>query len=166
MPRFLALASALLLSLASARAEDVSYQPDDARVLSQCQAEMKAQSEAGGSGDLTDCIGAATSACELEAPENQSTFGMMRCAQRETTWWDEQLNMHYQALRAELPEGLFAELRAAQRAWIAYRDASCGFEYRFWEDGSIRHIIYSGCVLRTAALRALDLDGLLGWMDR
>ncbi|EYD74001.1 hypothetical protein Rumeso_04443 [Rubellimicrobium mesophilum DSM 19309] len=50
-----------------------------------------------------------------------------------------------------------ATLRAAQRAWIAYRDASCEAEAALWDGGSGQPMIRAGCLGRLTALRTDDL---------
>lgn len=110
--------------------------------------------------------------CE-ELPGMTTTMGMMTCAQQETQAWDVLLNAEYAETmgwakamdaqeRATFPE--FAKraeaLLAAQRAWIAFRDAECGLAYAVWGSGSMRNIAASACVAdmtaeRTLALRAV-----------
>jgi len=51
------------------------------------------------------------------------------------------------------------ELRAAERAWIAYRDAECTYETADNRGGSMEPMIYSGCMAtmtkqRIAVLKA------------
>ena len=56
------------------------------------------------------------------------------------------------------PEGQAeATLRAAQRAWIAYRDAACAAEAALWEGGSAQPMIRSGCLARLTDQRTDDL---------
>lgn len=56
------------------------------------------------------------------------------------------------------PEGhAEGSLRAAQRAWIAYRDAACEAEAALWEGGSAQPMIRSGCLGRLTEQRTEDL---------
>ena len=48
-------------------------------------------------------------------------------------------------------------LRAAQRAWIAFRDAECGLEYALWGSGSMRNIAGTDCLMHMAAERTIEL---------
>jgi uncharacterized protein YecT (DUF1311 family) len=107
----------------------------------------------------TNCVGAASNACMENEEGGYSTAGMADCVARETDWWDGQLNVHYTFLEETLNADLFASLREAQRSWIAYRDASCGFEYDLWSEGTIRTLIYAGCILDSTAQRAYALSG-------
>lgn len=108
------------------------------------------------------CLGEAAAACQT-APGNGSTLGIAQCIQSETDVWDALLNEQYQARRAELAAqdpGLPDQLRDAQRAWIAYRDAECGLRFALWSGGTIRMIIGSNCLLTETAERALELRDL------
>src|SRR5690606_5118972 len=84
--------------------------------------------------------------------------------------WDRLLNDQYavardsarrmdEADRDDFPE--FAhradQLRYAQRAWIAFRDANCAMEYGVWGAGSMRQIAGADCQLRMTAERTLEL---------
>jgi Uncharacterized protein conserved in bacteria len=117
------------------------------------------------------CIGTASSACFEGAPDGGTTVGMMFCLLAERDAWDRLLNAQYaearataqrmdDADRADFPE--FAhradQVRDAQRAWIAFRDANCAMEYGVWGAGSMRQIAGADCQLRMTAERTLDLQ--------
>lgn len=102
-----------------------------------------------------------------------STLGMTNCALSEAQVWDKYLNLEYRAAMDALeamdtdeaeffPE--FANraesLRAAQRAWIAFRDAECGLAYAMWGSGSMRNIAGSNCSLEMTASRTIELRDL------
>jgi len=59
----------------------------------------------------------------LADPEKQSTGGQDECIVDATHAWDARLNANYQSLRDALPETARPALLAAQRAWLASRDA-------------------------------------------
>ena len=116
------------------------------------------------------CIGTGAAACFDGAPDGQTTTGMMYCGLAERDAWDRLLNEEYglardaargadEAERADFPE--FAhrveQLRDAQRAWIAYRDANCAMEYGLWGAGSMRQIAGADCQMRMTAERMLEL---------
>ncbi len=72
---------------------------------------------------------------------------------------DEALNAAYGALVREpsLAERL-DRLRAAERAWVAFRDAQCAFEGAAYDGGSMQPMVVNGCAealtkRRTAELR-------------
>lgn len=106
-----------------------------------------------------DCLGAAAGPC-TETPQGQTTLGTAQCIMAETTVWDDLLNTHYKALRAEMlaqGNGLNDRLLEAQRAWIAFRDAECALDHAIWADGTIRQIVAANCDLQMTAARALQL---------
>ena len=116
------------------------------------------------------CRGLASDACMHEVEAGMSTHGMTRCLLAERDGWDALLNREYaHALdfagamddsdRDHFPE--FADrtgqLRAAQRAWIAWRDANCGMWEGLWGSGSMRLIFAADCLLTMTAERTLEL---------
>lgn len=108
------------------------------------------------------CVGLAANACQT-APGNSSTLGITGCLQAETAVWDGLLNATYQTKLAELAAqdpSLSDQLRATQRAWIAFRDAECGLRYAIWGNGSMRTIAGAQCQLSETAERALELRDL------
>ena len=54
---------------------------------------------------------------------NPSTQGMLECLGVAYTEWDVELNRLYRVLMGELSDENKEQLRAAQRAWIAFRNA-------------------------------------------
>lgn len=150
-----------LLMAWPAQAQDFGYMPEDARLLQACINAVTATDE--GATKKRNCIGVASVPCETATPDGQTTVGMMTCTLREAAWWDEQLNRTYTALKEALQSDAFDTLRDAQKAWIAYRDASCAFEYKYWEGGTIRVLFHSSCVLQRTAERAIELGEILDW---
>ena len=49
------------------------------------------------------------------------------CYDIEIAIWDDLLNANYQALLGELDADQTAKAKTMQRAWISYRDTTCGF---------------------------------------
>ena len=116
------------------------------------------------------CADKVAAPCMAE-PGGETTVGMSMCLQAETDAWDQLLNDEYRETmafmtaldddeRAYFPGYAVRveKLRAAQRAWIAFRDAECALAYAEWGSGSHRHIAGSACFAdmtraRTIALR-------------
>ncbi len=118
------------------------------------------------------CFGAGAAACFDGAPDGQTTVGMMFCLLAEANAWDRILNAEYAGARAaaraadDIERANFPEyavradqVQAAQRAWIAFRDADCAMEYGIWGAGSMRQISGADCQLQMTARRAVDLHG-------
>jgi uncharacterized protein YecT (DUF1311 family) len=94
-------------------------------------------------------------------PANQSTMATAECYSRETRIWDAILNDNFRALRDDLDDGQKAKLRDMQRAWIADRDATCGF-YHDKIRGTLATTMAAACVGRETARRALLLKQFQG----
>jgi uncharacterized protein YecT (DUF1311 family) len=105
------------------------------------------------------CIGEAAAICSDTTDQGQTTLGLSQCMMSEAAAWDALLNREYKALRAkyETEPELRQQLQTAQRAWIAFRDADCGFAYAVWGNGSMRQIGGADCRLRHTARRTLEL---------
>ncbi len=87
-----------------------------------------------------------------------STMQMVECLSRLTATWDKRLNAAYQqSLKDAVSNEQRDQLRKAQRAWIAYRDANCLF-YRMGE-GSIASLDAGECMRSMTESRAKELEG-------
>ncbi|UWQ17831.1 lysozyme inhibitor LprI family protein [Jannaschia sp. M317] len=124
--------------------------------------------------DLAQCKGLAARLCMDTTEGGHTTLGMTECNAMETGLWDDLLNADWPAHRAwaeaeDAEDAKFfgdqfsaraASLLAAQRAWIAFRDAECGLDHAIWGSGSMRHIIHSACMSEMTADRVIRLRGL------
>ena len=146
---------ALLALPGAAMANDWLYAP----VVAACFASGEA-----------DCIGEAATMCMTEEPDGETTVGMMSCLMAEHQVWDGLLNAEYTKARdhaamldaADAPTfPAFAvradQVRDAQRAWIAFRDANCAMQYGLWGAGSMRQIAGADCVMRMTATQTIAL---------
>ena len=161
--------TALLISLAlisPGASQETSYQPQDAHLLQNCLETVRTINEDPENQQTVsfrECIGVAARACQDETEMSQTTVGMAQCNQRETMWWDEQLNDLYATISGSIGAQEFDELQKAQRAWIAFRDAECAFQYFYWREGTISRLFGSFCTLETTAERTLDLREVMSW---
>ncbi len=57
-----------------------------------------------------------------QAAKDRTLADQQAAAEAALTFWDDELNMIYQALRDRMPEEEFIELRDEERAWIRQRD--------------------------------------------
>nr|WP_281390453.1 lysozyme inhibitor LprI family protein [Paracoccus amoyensis] len=106
-----------------------------------------------------DCIGVAAGACQTATQSGSTTPGISACLMSENAVWDRLLNQEYQANRkafADTP-GMTEKLQAAQRAWVAMRDADCEIAYDRYGGGSMRTIASAACQMNHTARRALQL---------
>ncbi|MEM7075612.1 MAG: lysozyme inhibitor LprI family protein [Pseudomonadota bacterium] len=153
--------SLLLAFLASGHANAQALSVD-ASVVEACFASAPAEMT------QPDCIGAATEACTA-LPGGGTTLGISQCLSMETAAWDKILNQQYTLTRGHFTafdDGgdppLQQSLLQAQRAWIAFRDAECGFAYDRNRQGTIRVIVGANCLLRLTAQRAIELRDMRG----
>jgi uncharacterized protein YecT (DUF1311 family) len=94
-------------------------------------------------------------------PEGSSTHGMADCFRVEWAIWDVLLNENYKNLATDLDEQQTTKLREMQRAWIAYRDTTCGFYY-IKIQGTMAIPMTAACEARETARRAMLLKFLSG----
>ncbi len=93
----------------------------------------------------------------LDTPEGASTYGQIDCVSAELKIQDQALNTAYRKAAADLTPGQKAKLVAAQRAWIAFRDADCAsMEDEAW--GSLSRTQANLCVLRRTVERTIELE--------
>lgn len=92
----------------------------------------------------------------LSAPTGASTAGQIACIEADLKVQDGLMNRNYAAAIKRLNPRQQGKLRAAQRAWIAYRDAECQAQYD--EDwGTLSRVNANFCVLRMTSVRAFQL---------
>jgi uncharacterized protein YecT (DUF1311 family) len=97
----------------------------------------------------------------IGSPGSASDTATADCYQIEGAAWDVLLNENYKTLLAGLDDGQTAKARAMQRAWVAYRDTTCGFYYDKIQ-GTMAGFMGAACVTRETARRAM----LLGFFSR
>jgi len=90
-------------------------------------------------------------------PEGISNLGSAECFGVESAIWDVLLNENFKTLLSELDDQQTVKLRAMQRAWITYRDTTCGF-YMDKIQGSMAIPTANACGARETARRALLLQ--------
>ncbi len=96
---------------------------------------------------------ATTDACQGA----MTTSAMAECTAAENKAWDQRLNKAYEALKTRIDAGQRTPLLDAQRLWIRYRNANCGF-YGMSE-GTIGRVDAAECLRRVTRARACELEG-------
>ena len=145
-----------------AQAQDLRYS-DDATVACVFAAETPAGQKA--------CIGTSAGACIDATSDGGTTVGTGACLGRELDYWDKRLNAGYKVLTgkaksvdAEMRElgssapSLEESLRAMQREWIRWRDATCDFERAQWGGGTGGGPATASCLMRLTGEQALYLE--------
>jgi uncharacterized protein YecT (DUF1311 family) len=108
----------------------------------------------------------------MMTPGGDTTIGMIDCLGAENAYWDARLNAAYTARMVESRQAddetarlasaaasLADALRAMQRAWIDYRDATCLHEQAQWRGGSGGGPATMACHMVETARQALRLEG-------
>ena len=106
----------------------------------------------------------------------EPTLGTTACIWGENDAWDVLLNEQYQAVVVDFEKfdidgamlstedtNRVETLRAAQRAWVAYRDAECANVYAMFGSGSMRLPIGATCFLNETAERTIELWAKRGY---
>lgn len=108
---------------------------------------------------------------EVDCAAAEAQLDLTRCAEADWQEADAALNLAYGAARlamrgidTELPEaerGAEQALRDGQRAWVAFRDATCTAEAYAMHGGSAEPMLAYGCRARLTRARSADLQAMV-----
>ena len=126
--------------------------------------------------DKSVCVGEAASACADLSLGGFSTRSMTGCLGLELAYFDDLLNVEYGKVRDQAraldqaengtsfdDTSMTDRLIQMQRAWIAFRDATCAYERRQYDGGSIGDLVDMDCQTQLTADQAFRLqDSVLG----
>jgi uncharacterized protein YecT (DUF1311 family) len=87
------------------------------------------------------------------------TSKILDCISAELNRQDSRLNDAYKKLMSKIPKDRKRSLIEAQRAWIKFREANCGF-YHDPNGGSAAHLAGNECFLNATIDRAKELENL------
>jgi uncharacterized protein YecT (DUF1311 family) len=91
------------------------------------------------------------------------TSSMLECNEKEYKVQDAKLNKMYKTAMSKLdPQGK-TKLKNVQRIWVQYKEAKCGF-YDGLSGGTMDALNSSGCTIEETALRAQELEGIVGML--
>jgi uncharacterized protein YecT (DUF1311 family) len=93
---------------------------------------------------------------ESDSDCDGGTLQLIECIGAKTQPWDKRLNAAYKSALADARPEQRNALRAAQRAWITYRDANC--EYYNLGEGSLSRVEVADCDFRMTRDRAKELE--------
>lgn len=153
--RFLAFFLGVMIAaatLASAVAQERAPSPREIAAIRDCATKNKDDIDAAERECLFKLVG---DPC-IAALATPSDHAMADCQRIEGAIWDRMLNDNYKALLASLNGEQSVKAREMQKAWIGYRDTSCGF-YGVKIDGTMAIGLHSSCITRETARRALLL---------
>ncbi|MFS2007811.1 lysozyme inhibitor LprI family protein [Duganella sp. CT11-25] len=102
-----------------------------------------------------------TSSFALDCKNAVSTPDINECAAVEQKKAEDKLNKTYQDVLKSLDEGKDPETKKAlieaQRAWVKFREADCKAVYQKSIGGTIRTVMYIGCMQNRAETRIQEL---------
>lgn len=161
--RAICMAAALPLMAGAAHAMPADQANIDASALDACV-------ERAGPGEAAmACVGTTQAACVAHVREAYRDVGEVHgevpCLGAERDYWDARLTDRYDRLMA-IEQGRGADradaLRAAERAWISFRDALCGYDRLTNGHGTGGETAEPLCLVRETARQSLILDGYIG----
>ncbi|WP_420479795.1 lysozyme inhibitor LprI family protein [Brevundimonas sp. FT23028] len=85
------------------------------------------------------------------------TVDVRACISAEHSRQDALLNTRYRELMQRLPPERQAALRAAQRAWIAFREADCSYSASRDAGGTLEAVMIDSCWMEFTTRRATSL---------
>ena len=104
----------------------------------------------------------AVAADDVDCAKAVTQMDMDFCAGKDYEAADKKLNAVYQKVMAALGDkGYQEKLKAAEKAWIAYRDGECTFEVAENEGGTIYPMVYSECATQKTIARTKELQAYL-----
>ena len=136
--------------------------PDERKAIAACLERVIGQPELK---QMAECIGIVADPCPNAAGAN--TFTIVACHMREQKIWDGYLNQWYGEVEKRLvddPAALTA-LKEAQRAWIAFRDAKCGYWEKRYAGGTIASVVTGDCMRVETGRRALEMQAIFDDLD-
>ena len=98
---------------------------------------------------------------EDPCPGSGSQHELNRCAAAARDKADAELNKVYRELMKDMGATERTKLRAAQLAWIKFRDAQCDYESVGNKGGSIYPMVVSFCLARVTGTRVKQLQEIL-----
>jgi uncharacterized protein YecT (DUF1311 family) len=98
---------------------------------------------------------------EGPCPDAMTQYAMNQCAARAFQRADAELNKIYRQMWNDAGAAEKAKLRAAQLAWIKFRDAHCDYESFGNTGGSIYPMVYSFCLAEVTGERTKQFKEIL-----
>ena len=97
------------------------------------------------------------SAFALDCKNAVTDYDMRECEGIRLKAADDSLNKNYAELRTILDAGSKNEIKQAQLAWIAFRDAECVFSSDVNKGGTLGRLSEMSCLTRLTKKRASEL---------
>ena len=107
------------------------------------------------------CASASAPARAADPCAGTTQMDLNTCAGSAYERADKAMNVAYGRLMKQIGPKARDGLRAAQKAWLPFRDASCALEAMGVAGGSMQPQVQVDCLARVTAARARILDGYL-----
>jgi uncharacterized protein YecT (DUF1311 family) len=104
------------------------------------------------------CIGVLATACVQKEGEMAGDSQYSDCYDHEAQVWDKRLNAAYHDAQTRMETDAAENLRKSQRAWLAWRDASCDQPWITFQ-GSMAGPMQAYCILELTARQAIWMEG-------
>jgi Lysozyme inhibitor LprI len=150
----------VLLGLGSSASQTLAQSPnsgsvraEDRTAIASCVRESLDRPQA--------CIGAVAVVCARQA-QGDRREAEIACTRREAAVWRERLDLAAMALAQRLESGQRSRFAAGQRTWESYVGLNCAFVGEITPPATAP-VMQSGCELRSAATRAIEVEG---WVRR
>jgi uncharacterized protein YecT (DUF1311 family) len=101
------------------------------------------------------------SAYALDCNNASTQADINQCASADYKKSDFQLNKAYREVYSKLDARQVPQLKAAQNAWIKFRDADCSFHTSSARGGSMYAYVLAGCLEAKTSARTKELSALL-----
>jgi uncharacterized protein YecT (DUF1311 family) len=92
------------------------------------------------------------------------TLAMENCFDKAYRAADSELNQRYSQIAKVLQPEELEQLKAAQRLWKQFRDATCTAESDLYKGGTASTPAYSACREEVTRQRAAELKTIYGWV--
>ena len=150
----------MLLGLCLAPSKTLSQSPDrgtvraeDRAAIASCVRESLDRPRA--------CIGTIAVVCARQA-QGDRREAEIACTRREAAVWRERLDLSTSALAQRLDSGARSRFAAEHRSWESYVGLKCAFVGEI-QPPATAAVMQAGCELRSAASRAIEVEG---WVRR
>jgi uncharacterized protein YecT (DUF1311 family) len=112
------------------------------------------------------CVTSAQSYAADNCGDPKTQLDMNVCADKEYKREDAALNNNYKQLVRELGPSAKNQLKAAQLAWIKFRDLQCEYEASRYEGGSMKPYVYLMCLTEVTKQRNKDFRSMIEGFPR
>lgn len=110
------------------------------------------------------CIGRQSAAC-METEGNETTAGMVQCAQAERRVWEALRERQVATLRTSESPAQAALLDAELAEHARWASAHCAYEASIYEGGSLARVVAAGCLRDTIAEHYISLIARGDWLE-